>query len=313
MKCFVTGAVGFIGNALAKRLVEEGYEVKCLVHTTKPQKKMENVEYVKGDVTSTETLKKLLNDVDVVYHCAAYVKDYGPKNIFYKINVDGTKNLVKASQKNNIKKFVFLSHIQYESNRNVGYYSKTKALAEQYLIKKHRQTGFPVVIIRPGNVYGPGATTWVLRPLQSIQKNKISLIDNGSGIFLHTYIENLVDVLIAVINNPHVTGEVIETTDGDHSVTWGQYLNDLAAIAGRPPIKRNMSKSTALVIGRIMMLLHHLFKIEPWVTPPAVHIFSNKRHISIEKAEKLLNYKPRVDYKTGIKHVKTWLEKEQYI
>ena len=98
MKCLVTGAAGFIGNALVKRLVEDGHEVKALIHKTQPKYCEKKVEYINGNITDVDSIKPLVKNVDVVFHCAAFVKDYGPKDIFYRINVDGTKNLVEACE-----------------------------------------------------------------------------------------------------------------------------------------------------------------------------------------------------------------------
>jgi nucleoside-diphosphate-sugar epimerase len=313
MKCLVTGAAGFIGSALVKRLVKEGYEVKALLHNTKPKIYEKKAEYIFGDITEIESIKPFFKDVDFVFHCAAIVKDYGPKNFFYKINLEGTKNLVKISEEFKIKKFIFLSHIRYEDEKVSNYYSYTKALAEQYLIEKFKKDNFPTIIIRPGNVYGPGATTWVLRPLKSIKENKISLIDHGKGIFLHTYIDNLLDAIIAALKEPKALGEIIDVTDGDNDITWGEYFNTVAKIAGKPNIKRNMSRKTALFVSKLMIFLNKLFKIEPWVTPMAVRVLTNQHKVSTEKAKNLLGYNPKVDFQEGIKKVEIWLKNENYI
>jgi nucleoside-diphosphate-sugar epimerase len=227
--------------------------------------------------------------------------------------VEGTKNLIIASEASLVKKFIFLSHIRYESGKPRGYYHETKGIAEQNLMDKYTHDQFPVIIIRPGNVYGPGATTWVLRPLQAIQKNRIALIDKGTGIFLHTYIENLLDALVITLHEPRAVGEIIDITDGDNSTTWGDYLNALAKMAGKPPIKKDMSKRTALVVGKLMMVGYTLFKIEPWVTPVAIEIFTNQNTVSIEKAKTLLRYEPMVDFTNGLDHVERWLKAKGYI
>jgi len=265
MKCLVTGAAGFIGGALVKRLVKEGYEVKALIHKTKPKNYEKKATYVSGDITQFESLKPILKDVDFVFHCAALVKDYGPKKNFYKINLEGTKNVVNTSQECKIKKFIFLSHIRYESEKSYSYYSETKVLAEQFLIEKFKREEFPVIIIRPGNVYGPGATTWVLRPLEAIQKNRISLVDHGKGIFLHTYIDNLLDAIIASLNEPKALGKTIDITDGDNNTTWKEYFNTIAKIARKPNIERNMSKKTAFLISKLMIGLNKIVKIEAFI------------------------------------------------
>lgn len=308
MKCLITGASGFIGDALVHRLLNENHQVIGLIHNTKPLHAHPEARYIMGDIVRPgNELKKACKQVDLIFHCAAYVKDYGPKKAFYKINVNGTKNLVNLCN-DSIKRFVFLSHIPYEKVTASNYYNKTKTIAETYLQEQYEINGFPVVVIRPGNVYGPGATTWVVRPLQSIQQNRIALIDHGSGIFLHTYIDNLLDALMSSMNKENIVGKSIDITDGDHSVTWGKYLNDLAAMINKDPINRNLSKSTALFIGKLMMFLHKIFGIKPWVTPQAVETFTNTKTVSIKQARKLLGYKPRINYDQGIKNVEKWVK-----
>jgi len=313
MKFLVTGAAGFIGSALVHRLVSEGHQVRGILHRTQPRIFHTNVEYVTGDITNREFLTKVMNNIDVIFHCAAVVKDYGPKKEFYQINVQGTKNLVTACETHSVKRFIFLSHIRYESENWETEYRATKKLAEQYLIEKYKEEQFPVVIIRPGHVYGPGATTWVLRPLRAIEKNRIALIDRGNGIFLHTFIENLVDALLAAVDEPRALGETIDVTDGVNTTTWGAYLNALAKMLHKPPIHRNLSKRTALCISKLMMMRYKLLKIEPWVTPTAVEIFTNTHTVSIEKARTILGYNPKIDFREGLRRVEHWLKTEGYI
>lgn len=313
MKCFVTGASGFIGGSLVKRLIYEGYDVRGLIHKNKPFESEERAEYVTGDIRDINKIRPLLKDIDLVIHCAAYVKDYGSRKIFYDINVEGTKNLVTICKELKIKRFIFLSHINYETGKDVGYYKKSKAKAENILKIENQKNGFPMVIIRPGNTFGPGATTWVLRPLESIKKNRIALINHGKGIFLHTYIDNLLDAIIASLKKKDAVGKDFNITDDDYSITWKKYFNDLAKIAGKNQIKKNFSRNKALFIGKFMIFFNMIFKIKPWITPYAVSILINENKVSIQKAKSLLDYKPKVDYSEGMKNIEKWLKTENYI
>lgn len=313
MRCLVVGAAGFIGSSLTKKLIKEGYNVRGLIHKTKPKEPHPNVEYVNGDITDIESIKNAFKDMDVVFHCAALVKDYGPKKNFYNINLNGTKNLVKCSEEFKIKKFIFLSHINYESNKNLSSYSETKALAEQFLIDKFKKDNFPTVVIRPGNVYGPGATVWVLGILESIKKNKIAVVDEGKGIFLHTYIDNLLDAMTAAMKENKALGETIDITDGDNSVTYIEYFNLIAKIAGKPPIKKSMSKKTAMTVAKSMVFLNKITGIKPWVTPMAVDILTSDNKVLVDKARKLLKYEPKIDFNEGMKKVEEWLRQDGYV
>lgn len=312
MHCLVTGASGFIGSALIKQLIQEGHYVRAVIHITSLPHKDNRIEYITADLTNSSLLPSIVHDIDIIFHCAAMVKDFGSKKEILNVNLKGTQNLVDACR-NKIQKFIFISHLHNKSILNLGAYNLSKFLAEQYLLEKHYKEQLPVVIIRPGNVYGPGATTWVLRPLRAIQNDRIALINNGTGLFLHTYIDNLVDALVSTINQSHIDGEIIEITDGDNKTTWGTYFNDLAAISGKPPITKTMTKTTALFISYLMMIRYYLFHIDPLLTPTAVRILTNNRNISIEKGIKLLNYQPSVNYIEGMKRTANWLKMEHYI
>jgi nucleoside-diphosphate-sugar epimerase len=312
MNCLVTGASGFIGSALVKRLLQEGHHVRAVLHTNPPRHQDSQVEYVNADLTELTSLSPLLYDIDIVFHCAALVKDFGSKKEIMNVNLKGTQHLVETCT-SKIQRFIFLSHLHNPSTKKIKGYSYSKALAEHFLLEKHRTEQFPAVIIRPGNVYGPGATTWCLRPLQAIQQDRIALIDKGDGLFLHTYIDNLIDGLLSAMIASSIDGEVIEITDGDNSTTWKTYLNDLADIAGKPPISQNITKTTANLISTYMMMRYHLLHKDPLLTPTAVHIFTNQRTVSIKKATKLLRYSPSVDYTEGMKRMALWLKTEHYI
>lgn len=312
MKCFVTGAAGYIGNALVHRLINEGHEVIGLVHHHQPPHPAKSATIVSGDITQKDTYAAYLSDTDVVFHCAAYVKDYGPTHLFKQINVQGTQTIATLSHQQSISRFIYLGHIQYETSQH-GLYNKTKQRAEQYLYDLHQKEGFPVVIIRPGNVYGPGPATWVLRPIQAILKNRIALIDNGNGIFHHIYIDNLLDGLLLSMNTKGIEGKQIDITDGDTQIRWKHYFNDLATIIGKPPITRTLSKNQALLISKLMMLRYVLLRQEPWITTTAINIFTNTTPISIKPAQQLLGYTPKIDYTTALKNIKEWLTNTHYL
>jgi nucleoside-diphosphate-sugar epimerase len=310
MKCLVTGATGYIGSALVKRLADEGYQVTGLVHHQQPLEIYRNVSYVKGDISDQASIIHLVRDVDVVFHCAGIVNEYSRKQEYYKVHVTGTKNLVEVCKHSHCRKFIFLSHIPYEFHQEKHPYQKTKALAESYLINEFITHDFPVCVIRPGNVYGPDAPTWVVRPLKAIQANRIALINHGVGVFLHTYLDNLIDALLLTLHSPSCLGEIIDITDGDNTITWGKYLNDLSMMIGKKSITRNISKPVALLIGKILMGFHVIFGGTPLVSPYAVEIFSNTTRVSIEKAHRLLGYTPRINYLEGMRRIRNWLEAE---
>jgi nucleoside-diphosphate-sugar epimerase len=312
MNCLVTGSTGFIGKTLIQRLSKENNNVIGLAHKTKPVYKNKNVKYVYGDITNGLSLKNIMKDIDVVFHCAALVRDFGIKKEFHKINFEGTKNLVDACSNSNIKIFIYIGHILYESVANFDYYCLSKYETEQYLINKYKMENFPVVIIRPGHVFGPGATKWVIRIIEAINMDRIAFINKGNGIFHHVYIDNLMDALISAMNKPEIIGKQIDITDGDHSIDMKTYINEIAELLKKKPIKKNISKSSAIFLSNIMTVLYFMFKIEPWITPTAVSMLTNQDKISIDLAKSLLNYQPKINYFEAMENIEKWINENSY-
>jgi len=313
MNCLVTGATGYIGNSLIQRLCHEDNKVIGLIHKTKPNFLNKNVKYVYGDITDKSSFENFINDVNVIFHCAALVNDFGKKEEFNKINYEGTKNIVEVCNKNTIKRFVYLGHIRFESYNRFDFYSLSKYKAEQYLIDKHKKEKFPVVIIRPGHVYGPGATNWVIRIIKAINNERIALINSGNGIFHHLYIDNLIDALISAMNEKKVIGKQINITDGDNSINWKTYINDLAKMIDKKPINKNISKRKALMLSNIMIIFYFMVKIKPWITPTVVEMLTNQKKISINNAKILLKYQPRINYSDAMTRIENWIKEEKVI
>jgi nucleoside-diphosphate-sugar epimerase len=307
MKCFVTGAAGYIGNALVERLISEGHSIIGLIHHSYPKKPVDNVTYIYGDITNKESFSSYITDVDIVFHCAAYVKDHGKKKVFYDINVKGTEQLVDALKDSNIKQFIFLSHLPYESSFTSSPYSQSKQIAEMFLQHIHKKTGFPITIIHPGNVYGPGETIWVKRPIEAICKNRLIYIDHGNGIFLHTYIDNLLDGLLLCMNEPRTIGNTILITDGDNSITWKTYFNDLASILGKKQTSRSISKRSARILGYFMEKIFPPFGFTPWVTPFSVDVLSNMKPFFLNETKEVINFRPTISYKEAMKQIEIWI------
>jgi nucleoside-diphosphate-sugar epimerase len=287
--------------------MHNGDQVTGLVHQTPPRFHNDNISYITGDLTRKSTLNECCKDIDIVFHCAGLVNDYANAKQLYDVHVTGTKHLVNSCKQYHCKRLIVLSHIPYESTKKTYPYPHSKAQAEAYLLDEYQNNDVPIVIVRPGNVYGPNAQTWVVRPIHAINKKRIALIDGGRGIFHHTYIDNLIDALVKTMDTSGIDGRVFEVTDGDNTITWKQYFDDLCTILNRKPITKSFSSSVAKMLGSIMLFGDHVFKIPPLLTPYAVEIFSNTTKISISKAKDELGYIPRIDYQEGMKRIEHWI------
>ena len=167
MKALVTGATGFIGAAVARALLESGIDVRVLVRPTSNVKNLDQlpVEPVYGDLENPSSLRQALEGCHHLYHVAAHYAlwDQNP-DIFYRINVEGTKNLLQAAAQVGVERMVYTSTIgaiglpengglgtettPLIPSQLAGDYKRSKYLAEQEVFKL-AQSGVPVVIVNP--------------------------------------------------------------------------------------------------------------------------------------------------------------------
>lgn len=173
MKVLLTGGSGFIGGKLAKKLVNKKYNVRSLVRNSSNVDELKElgVELYYGDLSNIETLRSATKSVEVVYHCAALVSDWGRNEDFYETNVQGTRNLLDTCIQNDVSRFIYLSTTdavwQYEHHLNIDEdypypkkykhpYCETKAYSERLLLEYINRGDLNGGILRPCWVWGPG-------------------------------------------------------------------------------------------------------------------------------------------------------------
>jgi nucleoside-diphosphate-sugar epimerase len=174
MTILVTGGTGLIGSHLVERLAAEGHRVRVLVRS--PERRGEpadltGVEWAAGDLLDAASLAAAMHGVDLVYHLAAVMRDWGPREWFYGANVAGTENVCAAARAAGVERLIYTSSIAatgledhaglkdetfpYVQATGQHPYCATKALAEQVVMRWHDECGLLAVILRPTYVYGP--------------------------------------------------------------------------------------------------------------------------------------------------------------
>jgi nucleoside-diphosphate-sugar epimerase len=197
MKYFLTGATGFVGGSLAKLLRNAGHEVIAIVRDPEKATNLKNmgVTVVKGDVTDKESMRNAMKDCDGVFHVAGWYKvGSKDKTSGYRINVEGTKNVLELMKELNIPKGVYTSTLAINSDTHgllrdenfhftgthISEYDKTKAaahdIAEQFI-----KDGLPLVIVMPGLIYGPEGTSMSDEALRLYLKKKLPMIPSVSA------------------------------------------------------------------------------------------------------------------------------------
>ncbi len=237
-RILVTGATGFIGGYVARRLHADGAHVLALERTPGKGDPLAQlgIEVVRGDIADGERMSALASqDIEVVMHIAAWLSGADIRNA-RPVNVDATRALAEASAAAGVKRFVYTSSIAtYGSigNHDVDEttpvapfgdpYGDSKVLAERALKEVGDATGLPIVVVRPGMVYGPGSQGWTVRLARWAQRGTAPLLGGGKGTAFPVYIDNLVDLLLLCATHPDAPGQTFNAVD-DGPVTFAEFL-----------------------------------------------------------------------------------------
>ena len=251
-KTLVTGASGFLGRALAARLLSTGESIRVLAR--RPVADLEanpRVHVVRGDLGDPEAVERAVEGVELVYHVGAGMR--GGTEAFESGTVWGTKNIIAACLRHGIRRLVYVSSLSVLDHAGHpkgvpitesspiephpelrGPYSQTKLLAENLVLDAIRMQNLPAVILRPGQIFGPGAE-------QTPPSGVIGLAGRwlvmGSGrLPLNlVYVEDAVDALLAAATKPDVSGRVFQLVD-PATLTQREYIEAAKRYGSAPRV-----------------------------------------------------------------------------
>ena len=316
VKAFVTGATGFIGGRLVRKLRERGDDVVALVRS--PDKALElerlGVELVKGDLTDVEAIRRGVDGVDAAFHGAAIYKVGIPKSQregMYETNVRGTERVLDAAIQAGVPKIVYVSTINvfgntkgeivdesYERPGNdfLSYYDETMFESHQVALDRIRK-GAPVVIVQPGGVYGPGDHSELGNMMDQARTGKLKMyLFPETGInFVH--VDDVADGTILA----HDRGQVGESyVLGGEIGTMKSLVDKTTEIVGRKPPKREMPVGMMKAVVPIGPVVGKLMGFPPNLR----ELISTSDGVTYwakdDKARERLGYAPR-DLDTGLR------------
>ena len=239
MKVFVTGANGFIGMALCKRLISENFIVFGAVRNRRVSQVLPGVAAVEiGDIDNNTNWGAALSETDFVVHAAArvhmmYDPVSEPLKAYRKVNVQGTENLARQAAELGVKRFIFLSSVKVNGEENGKAYTESdtpfpmdsygisKMEAEKIITDISVKTGMETVILRPPLVYGPGVKANFLRLLRVVDRGIPLPLASTKNQRSMIYVENLVDAILQCMRNPYAAGQTYLVSDGQNVSTPG--------------------------------------------------------------------------------------------
>ncbi|CAI5759106.1 unnamed protein product [Candida verbasci] len=329
------GGSGFLGLHLIQQFLEHHPDLKITVFDVRPLPEKlskyftfdsSNIQFFKGDLTSEESVKTAIEEsqCDVIVHSASPMHGL-PQEIYEKVNVEGTKNLLKVAKEMKVNKFVYTSSAGvifngqnvYNADESWPYpdvhmdgYNETKAIAETEVMNANDAT-FKTVCLRPAGIFGPGDRQLVpgLRASAKLGQSKFQLGDNNN-LFDWTYVGNVADAHVLAaerINEPEIEGKTFFITNDSPTYFWTLartvWKND--GIIDKYYIKLN--RTVAIGLGYLSEFFSNLMGKEAGLTPFRVKVVCATRYHNIENAKRYLGYKPKVDLETGIKYTLDWM------
>jgi nucleoside-diphosphate-sugar epimerase len=328
----VTGATGLVGGRLAERLVrEEGAQVRALARSEEKAARLRQemgaikIETAIGELANAESLRRAAAGCQLIFHCAAWVSDRGTREDFFRANVDGTSHIIAAAQAANCQRFIHTSTVGvYGLNPKDGtdetfsfdtaadnLYCETKIESEKVVKAAGQKDRLPIVIIRPGSVYGPRSASWTLRPIKAIKEKQMFLVAGGSGLINYIYVDNLVDAMLLAAKNDKVIGEDFIITEGI-TASWREFFGYYGRMLGREKLP-SLPLPIALLIAGGMELREKITGRRALLSRTAVGFLTRRATFKIDKAKKLLGYQPRIGLVEGMKLTEQWLRQEKII
>lgn len=324
MASLVTGASGFLGGHLAETLIAQGEEVYVLarIASSMPHLSHLPVRAVIGDLSDSKVLRKAVEPVTRIFHCAACSTDWAPWETYFSANVAGTQNLLEAARSApKLERFVHVSTTDVygypavpcdETQPTVDTelpYNRTKRLGELAAWKAYSDFALPLTVVRPATIYGPRGKDFTVEIATLLRQRLMATIDRGTAKGGFAYVCNVVDAMVQASVSRETIGQAYNIADGTNA-TWDEYLTIFASGLGyhRPWI--DLSTDTAVSLARVLEGIHKALRLpgRPLLTQHAIKLLGVDQEFPADKARRDFGFAPSISLEEGVARSVAWLK-----
>ncbi len=327
-RVLVTGASGYTGTVLVKKLVAQGAAVRAIARKSSNLSTFEGlaVEWIRGDVFDPATVSQAIQDIEYVIHvAAAYREAKITDETYHKVHIESTKLLAQGvCGSPSLKRFVHVStvgvhgHID-EPPADETYrfspgdiYQRTKAEAEVWIREFAERTNVPLAVVRPAAIYGPGDKR-LLKVFKMASKPIFPLFGKGQGLYHLIHVDDLTDIFILAALHPAAAGEAFIAGN-----TSPSRLQDIAqTIAdeiGNTSMRFIRFPAWPLFLAAdICEAICKPLGIEPPIYRRRVAFFTKDRAFNTTKLHRLLGYTNRIGVEEGLRATARWYRGEGWL
>ena len=313
MKVLVTGASGVLGSSVVRALIDGGDEVTTLQRRPSG---VENARDVLGSVTEDDAVARAMAGQAAVIHLAAKVSMAGDASDFERVNIDSTRSVLDAARSAGVTRFVHISSPSVaHSGRSLvgapaeaadpasarGEYARTKGEGELLALAASSDE-FPVLVLRPHLVWGPGDTQLTERIIVRSRQGRMPILGSGAALVDTLYLSNAVDAMIAALDAvTRVHGEALVVTNGEPRPI-AEFIERLALAGGARKPRLRLPVGLALAAGTTVDTVWNLREHddEPPLTRFLAEQMSTAHWFDQRRTREVLKWKPAVSFAEGM-------------
>lgn len=323
MKCLVTGGGGFLGRYVVEQLVERGAQVRILARGEYPELVRSGVECVRGDIRDADAVARACVGRDVVFHVAAVAGIWGPWDHYFGINTLGTRHVLAGCRRHGVGRLVYTSSpsVTFDGGHQSGvdesapypsrwlcHYPHTKAIAEQEVLAASGRDGLLTCALRPHLVWGPRDPHLVPRLVERARRGQLRRVGDGRNLVDMIYVGNAatahVQAAERLVPGSPVCGRAYFLSQGEPVNCW-DWIDELLALHGLPPVRRSLSFSAAWRIGALCEGAWRLLRLqsEPRMTRFLAAQLAKDHYFDIGAARRDFGYEAVVSMAEGMRRL----------